>query len=85
MNCTASGMSEKCDLVLSDKFKMKKKSQINISYGLLRRLDHIVPAHLFRAWLSRLVHHKTMLLSAKCNGKVRERLENKLLKKHSEH
>ena len=67
MNCTASGMSEKCDLVLSDKFKMKKKSQINISYGLLRRLDRIVPAHLFRAWLSRVVHHKTMLLSAKCN------------------
>ena len=37
----------------------------------LRRLDHIVPAHLFRTWLSRVFHHKTMLLSAKCNGKVR--------------
>ena len=36
-----------------------------------RRLVRIVPVHLFRAWLSRVFHHKTMPLSAKCNGKIR--------------
>ena len=36
----------------------------------LRRLDRIVSVHFFRAWLSRVFHHKTMLLSTKCNGKV---------------
>jgi hypothetical protein len=52
---------------------------------ILMRLGRIVPAHLYRAWLSRVFHHKTMLLSAKCNGKVRVTARKQIIKKTYEH
>jgi hypothetical protein len=54
--------------------------------GCLRRLDRIIPAHLFRASLSQVFHHKTMLLlSAKCNGKVRVTARKQIIQKLCEH
>jgi len=48
-------------------------------------LDRIVPAHLYRAWLSRVFHHKTILLSAQCNGKVRVTTRKQIIQKTCEH
>jgi len=44
-------------------------------------LDCIVPAHLIRVWLSQVFYHKTMLVSAKCNGKVRVTARKQIIQK----
>jgi hypothetical protein len=66
-----------------------KSDRYNIAEILLkralRRLDRIVPAHLFRTWLSRIFHHKTMLLSARCNGKVRVTARKQFIQNLCEH
>ena len=66
-----------------------KSDRYNIAEILLKRalrsLDRIVPAHLFRAWLSRIFHHKTMHLSARCNGKVRVTDRKQFIQKLCEH
>ena len=38
-------------------------------------------AHLFCAWLSRVFHHKTRVLSARCNGKVRVTARKQIIHK----
>jgi hypothetical protein len=42
-------------------------------------------APFFRAWLSRVFHHKTMFLSAKCNGKVRVTARKQIIQKPCEY
>jgi hypothetical protein len=49
---------------------------------ILRRLDRIVPVHIFFA---QVFHHKTILLSAKCNGKVRVTALKQIIQKLCEH
>lgn len=52
----------------------------NKPHLVLRRLKRIVPLHVFRAWLSRICHHSTILLSPKCNGKVWVRVKKQNFK-----
>jgi hypothetical protein len=65
-------------------FTQKTWEVLVIYASEIRRLNHIVPEHLFCTAVASISLYKTMLLSAKCNEKVRVMARKQIIQKPCE-